>query len=176
MALSGHEAAVYPLLRTALESACYALVITRKPELAATWSARHDGDAERKASRRAFASAVSDAADFVSCWQQGLGAYVLELYDANIDFGAHPNTRSVMDHVHEMPADQEQEGFGLGSIYPGNSLEVFRALVAAIESARGISMVLTCCQPSISEKVVHAVQALEKRQDELFPSVAEGSS
>lgn len=62
MALTGHEAATYPLLRTALESACYALVIARRPDMAAIWSARHEGDAQRKACRRAFGSAVADAA------------------------------------------------------------------------------------------------------------------
>lgn len=32
MAMSGHEAAVYSLFRTGLESACYALLVSRKPE------------------------------------------------------------------------------------------------------------------------------------------------
>lgn len=40
IAMSGHEMAVYPLLRTALESACYVLLVKRRPELAEVWSNR----------------------------------------------------------------------------------------------------------------------------------------
>lgn len=48
MALSGHCAAVFPLLRTALESAAYASLMTRKPELQEVWTHRHQGEAEKK--------------------------------------------------------------------------------------------------------------------------------
>lgn len=171
MALTGHEAAVYPLLRTAVESACYALVITRRPRLGVIWSARHDGEAERKASRKAFTPAVSDAADELEKFQPGSGKFVLELYEASIDFGAHPNTRAVMNHVHDLASGGEQEGFGVGSIYPGDSLQVFRALVAVIEAGRGISMVLTCCLPTITDDVANAVRELERQQNELFPAL-----
>jgi hypothetical protein len=169
MALTGHEAAVYPLLRTAVESACYALVITRNPQLGGIWSARHDGEGERKAARKAFTPAVGDAAVILEAFEPGLGGFVLQLYDACIDFGAHPNTRGVMNHVHGVPREGEQEEFGLGSIYPGDSLQVFRALVAVIEAGRGISMLLVCCLPTVTEAVADAVREIERQQNELLP-------
>lgn len=169
MALSGHEAAIYPLLRTALESACYALLITRKPELAEIWSARHDGDAERKACRKMFASAVSEAAGLVDDMQDGMGDFVLQLYEAHIDLGAHPNTRSVMNHVHRTPTEKDVEGFGLGSIYSGKSLQMFRGLVAVTEGARGISMLLVACLPALSRDLADTIRNLDIQHDALFP-------
>lgn len=161
MALSGHEAATYPILRTALESACYALVISRRPELAAIWLARHDGEAQRKASRRAFGSAVADAAAMLQAQQASLGDFITDLYDANIDAGAHPNPRGVTDHVHPVDGEGEDRRIGMGSLYPGNSFQVFRALTMVTESARAIGMVLTACLPTIPRTVVDAVIALE---------------
>ena len=172
MALSGHEAAVYPLLRTALESACYARVMTDQPDMTAIWSARHDGETQRKACRKAFAPAVSEAAGLVDATQPGWGDFVLRLYDANIDFGAHPNPRGVMSHVHDVPAQAEEEGFGLASVYPGDSLQVFRALIAVTDTGRGVAVVLTSCLPGISEGVAKAFRSLENKHAEVFPPLA----
>ncbi len=40
-ALSGHQAAVFPLVRTALESGCYAYLTAKTPELGTVWIERH---------------------------------------------------------------------------------------------------------------------------------------
>ena len=78
----------YPLLRTVLESACYVLLVARNPALATSWSARHEGEAERKACRKAFGSAPSEAVKIVSAQQADLAAFIHVLYEAHIDFGA----------------------------------------------------------------------------------------
>ena len=168
MALTGHEAATYPLLRTALESACYALIIARRPEMAAVWSARHDGDEQRKACRKAFGSAVADAATATGGIHPGAGTFLMELYESFIDLGAHPNTRAVMNHVHQEDEAADQVRFGLGSIYPGNSYQVARTILAVVETGRGLSMVLTAALPEISSDVVAAVEALETEHATLF--------
>ena len=168
IAMSGHEAAVYPLFRTSLESACYALLIARKPELGMVWSNRHDGEDERKASRRAFSSAVVDAAKYLEDWHSGLGAIINSLYETSIDHGAHPNTRGVMNHVQSTSQDPEELRFDQGSIYPGDSIQVFRALTASIEYGRGIAFVLSQCLPIFSQRIGGAIQALETRRAEFF--------
>lgn len=48
MALSGHCAAVFPLLRTALESAAYASLMTHDPDLQEIWCRRHQGEKEKR--------------------------------------------------------------------------------------------------------------------------------
>ena len=169
VALSGHETAVYPLFRTALESACYSLLILHRSELASIWVERHNGEGQRKACRKAFISAVSDAAKLVAASEAGSGAYIAQLYEASIDFGAHPNPRSVMNHVHRWVPKGGEEKIGLGSIYPGDSLPVFRALTACIEYGRGIALLLAHCLPDMTPRVIEGFRALEQRQSELFP-------
>ena len=53
-ALGGHTAAVFPLLRTALESAAYGALIAAKPELSSIWTNRHHDDEAKKACRNTF--------------------------------------------------------------------------------------------------------------------------
>jgi hypothetical protein len=172
MALSGHEAATYPLLRTALESACYAFVISRKPELAAIWSARNVGEPQRKASRKAFGSAIADAAAMLEARQASLGKFIADLYDAHIDAGAHPNPRGVIGHVHPVESADESRRVGMGSLYPGNSLQVFRALTMATESARGIGMILAACLSAMPQALADAIRALEAQHAVLAAGAA----
>jgi hypothetical protein len=54
LALSGHAAAVFPVIRAALESGCYAYLIAHDETLAATWAQRHQSEDSHRASRRAF--------------------------------------------------------------------------------------------------------------------------
>lgn len=161
MAMSGHETAVYPLFRTALESACYALLITLKPELEAVWSDRDTGEAERKASRKAFGGAVSEVVKHLEAEQLGLGGFVGSLYETSIDYGAHPNIRAIRNHVQVAPPMNEQKRFDQGSIYPGDSFQVFRALVSALEYGRGIAIVLAHCLPVMTTTVVEPLRALQ---------------
>lgn len=161
MAMSGHETAVYPLFRTALESACYALLITLKPELEAVWSDRDKGDAERKASRKAFGGAVAEAIKRLEAQQAGMGDFISSLYETSIDYGAHPNTRAIRNHVQVTPPTEEQRRFDQGSIYPGDSFQVFRALVSTVEYARGIALVLAHCLPVMTTTVAEPLRALQ---------------
>jgi len=55
----------------------------------------------------------------------------------------------------------ESRRVGMGSLYPGNSLQVFRALTMATESGRGIGMVLAACLPAMPQAVADATRALE---------------
>ncbi|MFC3282633.1 hypothetical protein [Litchfieldella rifensis] len=58
LARSGHSSAVYPLLRTALESAAYALLFTQDDDLSEKWKNRHKSDDDFKQSKTAFAPAM----------------------------------------------------------------------------------------------------------------------
>lgn len=161
VAMSGHESAIYPLFRTALESACYALLISLKPELEAVWSDRDKGDAERKASRKAFGGTVADVVKHLEVMQAGLGTFISSLYEASIDYGAHPNTRAIRNHLQVTPPTDEQKRFDQGSIYPGDSFQVFRALTFALEYGRGIALVLAHCLPVMTATVVEPLRQLQ---------------
>jgi hypothetical protein len=62
MALSGHAAATFPLFRTAMEAACYAYLMKDNEDLEKVWLDRHTSPEALKKSRKAFTSAVKEAA------------------------------------------------------------------------------------------------------------------
>ncbi len=167
-AMSGHETAVYPLFRTALESSCYAILIAAKPELEALWSNRHIGEIERKASRKALGSAVTEAIKLLGGREAVVGEFVSKLYETSIDFGAHPNSISVLNHVQEGAPSATEERFDQGSIYPGDSFQVFRALTAAIEYGQGIAIVLAHILPDLPEDVTQGLRELQRQKTELL--------
>ena len=98
-ALSGHPAAVHSTLRSALEYACYAFLIVEKEGLAEIWLNRNAGEEGHKAYRKVFNQAVSEAAKAVTKYDPEVESRITALYDAAIDFGGHPNPRSLQAHI-----------------------------------------------------------------------------
>ena len=97
MALSGHPAAVFPLARTALESASYGYLMEQQPILCEIWSNRHRSEVDKKACRNAF---TFDKA-IKSLVHKNPDIYRLakDAYESAIDYGAHPNMKGVLGHV-----------------------------------------------------------------------------
>jgi hypothetical protein len=95
IALSGQPYAATPLLRTALEAACYASLINSDSSLETVWINRNnDVDSEKK-SRKIFSPAVSNVSKLISKVSTDLGESISEAYDECIDDGAHPNTKGI---------------------------------------------------------------------------------
>lgn len=133
-AISGHVSCIFPLVRTALEAACYAFLITKDTDLANIWSNREKGPKENAACRKAFQSAIKDTARRLKSYQVEVAEYLQQLYDAAITFGAHPNPLSVFSHVeHGTDAGDGYVRFSLVCMYGESSYEVKRALLACAE-------------------------------------------
>lgn len=81
------------LCRTMLEYAAYAVHIHRNPSLALVWLNRHNDDASLKAQKSAFQHISVSAS--VTAANRHAGKRFEDLYQRTIDFGAHPNERSV---------------------------------------------------------------------------------
>ncbi|MGX9694887.1 hypothetical protein ACTJNK_31435 [Achromobacter anxifer] len=117
--LTGHASAMFPVLRAALESACYCFLMVNDPSLSEVWRERHTGEAQKKAGRIAFNSAVKTVAD-KSIWTPRAKAYLTRVYDAMIDNGAHPNPNSIF-----IPSVVEDRGdhwyVRLNSVYEGGA-------------------------------------------------------
>jgi hypothetical protein len=93
VATSGMPTETYPLIRSVLEHAGYALLVHRDPPLGQTWLGRHDGPDEKQAVRKTFSTgAIKDA---LAAVDTGLRRVFDRLYEYSIDFGAHPNERSL---------------------------------------------------------------------------------
>ena len=102
VAMSGHGAAMFPLLRTALEASCYALLTGDSVEHREIWLKRDSTPEARKFCRSKFGSAVPDAAKRIQAksWAApNTEVWIRQAYDEAIDFGGHPNPRGVMPYV-----------------------------------------------------------------------------
>lgn len=169
IAISGHAAAVFPVLRTALESACYAYLIAKTPDLASVWLHRHDDRDSLKACRRSFDGAVRTVAREIDAEQPGGGAWLLEAYDAAIDFGAHPNVKGVVGHA-RMEDDRDDDPFlrvSIGGLYGADHWQTFRSLVACADYALAIAVVLTRSLDSPDAVHQTELQRLNDRKNEL---------
>jgi hypothetical protein len=95
--MTGMPTEAYPLCRAVLEQAGYAFLIHAKPDLGEVWLRRHDGPMEKKAVRKAFTPAEIKAA--LGKTDMGLQKVFDSLYEHSIDFGGHPNERSLTSNL-----------------------------------------------------------------------------
>ena len=92
-AMAGQVTDTYPQIRTCLEYAGYALHIHKNPELAEMWLRRHDDETAKGAVRNEFK--VSNVRATIEKANRRTGKVFDELYEQAIDFGGHPNERSI---------------------------------------------------------------------------------
>lgn len=176
VALTGHVTAVFPVLRTALESACYAHLIAKNPDLGPVWSDRHKGDAAKKASRKAFGSAVADVAKQIDREQPGGGGWVAEAYDLAIDFGGHPNIKSVFGHVRIGEDDPNDPYYrvNLAGLYGADHWETRRILIGCLDFALAIAVVLTRALDAPDRQHQDELQALHDVRNRVGEDLQEG--
>lgn len=158
-ALSGHTAAVFPQLRTALESAAYGGLIVARPELAATWTSRHQSDAARKACRDhfSFAKAIKP----LRARAPSIHDLSNEAYDNAIDFGAHPNIKGVFGHV-TVDEDRPDGFYGVNhtSLYGPGQIETVRGLCACLDFGFAMIGIIALSLPIPDAQIVEDLQRL----------------
>lgn len=93
MSLSGQVAEAFVLLRSCIEYSLYALHINRNPEAGDKWIKRHENEEALKIAKNEFqyfkVSKTLEAVD------PSISKTSRQLYERAIDFGAHPNERSI---------------------------------------------------------------------------------
>ena len=94
---SGQLTESYAQLRACIEDALYAFNIYRAPELARTWLDRHKGEKSRKDSLNSFKPGT--ILNELTLTNQSLGKNIKREYENCIDYGAHPNERSVTPNL-----------------------------------------------------------------------------
>ena len=92
-AVAGQTAGVFPLVRVCLEYAGYALHMSENEGLDELWLRRHDDVDSKKAMKNEFTPANVRAT--IKTKNQHIEDVFKNLYDRTIDFGAHPNERSI---------------------------------------------------------------------------------
>ncbi|HBP5358172.1 MULTISPECIES: hypothetical protein [Pseudomonas aeruginosa group] len=154
-ALSGHLVSTYPIARTALESACYGFLIARDDAKADIWLHRHDSEKALRSCRVTFT--VAKTVKELRSISPEMAEYVQAHYDASIDFGAHPNRKSVFDHLeYAGPAEDEMYGFELTGVYGRNSWHVNLGLLVCVEVGQAIAFLVAASaenHPLINERL-----------------------
>lgn len=154
-ALSGHVVSTFPIPRTALESACYAFLIARDQAKGEIWLNRHTSGGALQRCRKTFT--VQKAVNELKVVSLEMSEYVMGLYDASIDFGAHPNRNSVFNHLEDSgPLDGGLHGFDLAGVYGQNSWQVNHAILACVEVGQAIAFLVAASavhHPLIHERL-----------------------
>jgi hypothetical protein len=92
-AMAGQVVESYRQCRGMMENAAYAVHIHRNPDFAKVWLDRHADDSGMKASKNAFQH--KQVVQSVKAANVHAAARFEELYQRTIDYGGHPNERSV---------------------------------------------------------------------------------
>lgn len=166
MALSGHTASVFPLLRTALESACYAVIVESDPDLAKVWINRHNGARERKECRKKFH--IGTAQELTKGKMAGFDSVIGELYDSSIDFGAHPNIKSVMGHVTiDSGTYPDHCAVSHASLYSEDHHETHRGLLACMDFGFVIFVLAVLTPSRINEELLTKTFSLNSLKEKI---------
>lgn len=124
LAISGQVAEAYMTLRGCLEAALYGFCIDNDPSLSDVWASRHKDEDGKRAVRTRFA--LGNLRPALERASPGLGGAWSLLYERTIDYGAHPNERSIFPNVEKVPKERSVE---LRLLYlAGNGLPLHLAM------------------------------------------------
>ena len=171
VAISGHGAAMFPLLRTALEASCYALLVGDSEEVRDIWLKRNSTPDALRTSKKTFRSPVADAAKRIQAksWVgPNTEAGINQAYNEAIDFGAHPNPKGIWPYVRVN--DSHPDGYdhvSVGGVYEADSFETGRCLMACLDYGLLIALILSNCRDEPCEDAVIALNKLNELKEEL---------
>lgn len=170
VAMSGHGAAMFPLLRTVLEASCYAFLVGDSIEHQKTWLNRNSSPEALRVSKRMFGSAVREASKRIQekTWvAPNTDEWINEAYDQAIDFGAHPNPNSVWPYTQIKKQQDEHIHVSLAGVYGPGSFETDRCLMACLDYGLVIAVILTSCGDEPSQDALTGLQQLNELKEKL---------
>lgn len=169
-ALSGHGMAVFPILRTSLESACYGYMLAHDPSARRCWLERDQSPEHLKAFRRRFNQGVAEAAKLIEVDHAWVATGITSMYDGAIMFGGHPNPRFLLDHVKAGEHTDDRVPLTLTCLNGPQSFNTLRALTAATEAGMTVSTVSALCfaDHPRGETVITGFHAIQAKMDRVF--------
>lgn len=140
-ALSGHAVSVFPIARVALESASYAYLCANDETIEKVWLNRHRSKGALEKCCKTFT--IRKAVAQLKSISPEMAEFVMSNYDASIDFGAHPNRKSVFNHLVDAgQIDDKLHSFELIGVYGKNSWEVNHSLLVCIDVGQAIAFLI----------------------------------
>lgn len=165
--LTGHSTGVFPILRTALETACYALVMSKKESLCEVWINRNSSPEDTNKCKNAFSAAIKSAQKIVSEHQPELGHWMYALYESTIDFGAHPNAKTVTLHTRILENEEGYIRIENVGLYGVENHGYLCTLLACVEMGLVTAFVLALSAGELSDEANQALHGLNMQKEAL---------
>lgn len=108
LSFSGQQTESWALLRACIENSLYACYVFGNPELAQVWSDRHKSEKNKNKCKSEFT--IKNVFTALEKRSKSIAKEAKQSYDMTIDFGAHPNERSLFPNLQEK---QDGHGFNL---------------------------------------------------------------
>lgn len=144
LAFSGQLLPVFMALRGSIESALYANAIACNSELQDVWLTRDSDEKTRKTCRKEF-TAEKMFRYLSKKHEQGFSDKLRDIYDSTIDFGAHPNSQSLINSTRIEALGTGEHALNFTYIHGVGSLELRQSLVACAEIGLEILFVNLIC-------------------------------
>lgn len=141
-ALSGHQVAVLPVARAALESACYAYLTSSDNKMSEVWFNRDKSKTATDNCRKAFTIGATVAK--LRCISPDMADYLKKTYDLSIEYGAHPNIKAISHHLRDRSVVADKfRAFSHIGVYGENSYQVNGALLLCVDVGQAIAFLLS---------------------------------
>ena len=144
LAFSGQLLPSFMSLRGAVESALYAHAMVADPRLVDIWNHHGADKASRDKCRQAF-STKKMFQYLESAHEKFFADHVRDIYNSTIDFGAHPNSLSVIRSTSLSNLEDGMIGVNYAYLQGFSSFEVRQALVACAEIGLAVFFVNLLC-------------------------------
>jgi hypothetical protein len=144
LAFSGQLLPVFMTLRGCIESALYANAMVRNRELQEVWLKRDSSEDAKQTCRNEF-SAGRMFRSLTKAQDREFSDRLREIYDTTIDFGAHPNNRSLITSTHIETLDTGEHALNFAYLHGVGSFELRQSLVACAEIGLAVFFVALIC-------------------------------
>jgi len=117
LSCSGQITETWVMLRASLENSLYAFYVARNPKLAKVWMDRHKSEASKNACKTHFR--IGNVWKVLAKESRRIAKEANDLYETSIDFGGHPNERSLTLNLVEK---RDGSGYQLMILNPDEAL------------------------------------------------------
>ncbi|MDR4499109.1 MAG: hypothetical protein MRK02_14505 [Candidatus Scalindua sp.] len=160
LALSGQLLPVFMTLRGSIESSLYANAMVVEPQLQKVWLDRNKDQTSKEACRNAFS--INKMFRYLEqANERDFAEGLRDVYGATIDFGAHPNSHSLIRSMHIEELDGGAHTVNFAYIRGPDSFELRQSLVAYAEVGVAVFFVALICfdkHPNVSDLNEHALR------------------
>lgn len=170
LALSGQLLPVFMTIRGSLESALYANAMVVNPKLQDVWLERDKDETKRRRCRNEF-SPRNVFRYLEETHEKSFSEGIREVYESTIDFGAHPNNRSLIRSIGLEELGDGRHSMDFSYIHGTGSFELRQSLVACAEIGIFVFFIALLCfkgHPQFAELHKRALEL----QDEVPSLVA----